>query len=341
MRTYFFTGIWLLLWLPSTVHGQKFFNNNFYLLNPYSYNMAYANQYKELNITAQFAGPNSGLPSAARTSSVFLRKGLFGEAGVGVRLMIDERGIFKSTRIMLEGAYRIVINPGTKHFFRFGISGGASWENINIELIERHGYADLNDPVLYADALRRSDIQFGAGMVYQIQGLEVGISAPFLVGLYSGQRDKASFWKYFSASLGYTFELGDNWRLQPFFISQRMAAGLQLFDAVLFADVLRKYSLQVGYRSNKALLTTAGIRIGPAHVGYSMELPFGDYSTLAGAAHSVMLAFAIDENVLYNKKKKKKAKGFLPGGGKKKGKTTETQEEYTFIVHVLLRGVCV
>ena len=313
MYTRFFVGIWLLLCMPVAVYGQKFFNNNFYLLNPYSYNMAYASEHKELSVVAQFAGQNNGLPGSARTSSLFLRKGLLREAGLGLRLMVDERGIFRSTRMMLEGAYRVVIDPSINHFIRLGISGGASWETIDFAIVGQHGYADMTDPMLHSSASRRSDIQFGGGIVYQIYGLEVGMAMPFVVGLYSGQRDENSFWKYFSASLGYAIEAGDNWKFQPFLIAQRMAAGLQLFDAVLLTEFLQKYSLQIGYRSNKSILATTGIEVGPAHIGYSMELPFGDYSTVAGAAHSVMLAFAINEKILYNKKKKKRrSRGYTP-----------------------------
>ena len=156
-----------------------------------------------------------------------------------MRLMIDERGIFRNTRVMLESAYQVMIDPSSDHFIRLGIGGGANWENIDLSLIEQNGYTDLSDPMLYASNLRRSDIQFGTAMAYQFGGLEIGASAPFIIGIYSGQQDKASFWKYFSASAGYAFELAEDLRIKPFFIGQRIVSGLQLFDAVLHTEFLK------------------------------------------------------------------------------------------------------
>ena len=303
----------------SPLRAQKFFNNNFYLLNPYSYNTAYAGQNKELVAVAQFAGQNNGLPSSPRTNSVFVRKGFLREAGLGLRIIIDERGVFKNTRITLESSYRIVIDPGSSHYISLGVGGGANWENVNIDIIEENGYTNMNDPMLFRGNINRSDIQFGAGIAYQIQGFEVGISMPFILGLYGGQRDESSFWKYFSGSLGYTFQVGDNIKVQPFTIFQRPASGLQLYDLVVLGQFKEKYSLQLGYRSNGSLLTAIGLILGPTQIGYSTEIPFGDYGSLAGAAHSIMVGFTVNEKFFSSKRGARKSKrGFSPRKGKPK-----------------------
>ena len=216
----------------STLYAQKFFNNNFYLMNPYSYNIAYAGQSKELVTTAQFAGQNSGLPSSPQTSSLFIRKGFLKEAGIGLRLVIDQRGVFRTTKIAFESSYRIVINPGAKHHLNFGFGGGANWEEIDIEQIESNGQSDMNDPMLLIGNTSRSDIQFGAGIAYEIQGFGIGISMPFILGLYGGAREESNFWKFFSASLGYEVALGENINIHPFMILQRPSSGPQLLDIV-------------------------------------------------------------------------------------------------------------
>ena len=298
----------------STIYAQKFFNNNFYLMNPYSYNLAHAGQSKELVTTAQFAGQNTGLSSTPQTSSLFIRKGFLREAGLGLRFIMDQRGVFRTTRIAFESSYRIVINPGAKHHVSFGLGGGANWENIDIEQIEESGLSDMNDPMLFTGNARRSDIQFGAAIAYQIQGFEVGLSMPFILGLYGGERDGSSFWKYFAASLGYELTLGENINLHPLLMLQRPASGPQLLDIVCLGEWQKKYKLQLGYRSNGSLLTGLGLQLGPIHMGYTTELPLGTYAQLAGAAHSIMIGFTVNEKFFSSSgKRKRKSNGLSPG----------------------------
>ena len=298
----------------STLSAQKFFNNNFYLMNPYSYNLAYAGESKELVTTAQFAGQNSGLPSSPQTSSLFMRKGFLREAGLGLRLVTDQRGVLKSTRIALESSYRVVINPGIKHYLSFGVGGGANWEEIDINRIEESGQSDMNDPMLFSGNASQSDIQFGVGVAYQVQGLGIGLSMPFILGLYGGSRNTSNFWKYFSASLGYELSLGENIDIHPFMILQRPSSGLQLIDIVCLGQWQKKYTLQFGYRSNNSMLTGLGLNLGPIHMGYSTEIPFGTYGQLAGTAHSIMIGFTVNEKFLSSSGRRKgKSEGLSPG----------------------------
>ena len=118
------TTFLVMLSLSSSIlYAQKYFNNNFYLMNPYSYNLAYAGESKELVTTTQFAGQNRGLQSSPQTNSLFVRKGFLREAGLGLRLIIDQRGVFSSTSIAFESSYRVVVNPGAKHYISFGLGG--------------------------------------------------------------------------------------------------------------------------------------------------------------------------------------------------------------------------
>ena len=312
----------------SSLWAQKIYNNNFYAFNLYSYNTAYANAEEALRISVQFAGQNNGLSSSPRTTSLFLQKGIQKNAGVGMRFLSDERGIFQSSRLMIEGAYTLEIDPIDNHFLHIGLSGGVYWESLDLAQIERNGYADLNDPMLYADMSERSDIQFGGGIVYQKGGLEVGVSTPFLVGLYNRELSENNFWQYFAYSLHYNFALSEQWQLRPMIIGQRYFQDLNLMDLILFSDWQSKYKLQLGYRTNQAILFGAGFAIGPVNIGYSSEVPFGDYGRLAGSSHSILVSFAATNSQLKGQSKKRKP-SYHPGrhSQDETEDTTSTQTE--------------
>ena len=314
MKTFYYFFLYTLCAFVSisTAWGQKIYNNNFYAFNPYSYNTAYANAEEGLRISVQLAGQNQGLSTSPRTTSLFLQKGIQKNVGVGMRLLIDERGIFQSSRLMMEGAYTIDISPVDHHFLHVGISGGVYWENLNLALIERNGYADLNDPMLYADMSDRSDIQFGGGVVYQNGGVELGISTPFLVGLYDSELSENNFWQYFAYSARYNITFSETWKLSPMLIGQRFFQNLHLVDLILFSDWNSKYKFQLGYRSNQALLFGAGFALGPVNIGYSSEIPFGDYGQLAGTAHSILMSFSANTKPLTGQKRKAK-QHYFPG----------------------------
>ena len=200
---------------------------------------------------------------------------------------------------------------------RLGISGGVNFESLNLSRIAENGYSDMEDPMLYASSSRSSDIQFGGAFVYQLGGFDIGVSAPFLVSLYRAERDKAAFWKYLAVSAGYIFQASDKIRLRPLFMGQYTPPGITLADIALLIEWDRQFLMKIGYRSNNSLLSTVGLWVGSALVGYALEVPFGDYRSLAGAQHSVMLRFAVNEKLLGLRKRVRHTGGFVPGQGKK------------------------
>ena len=228
--------------------------------------------------------------------------------------------MLSSTSIAFESSYRVVVNPSAKHYVSFGVGGGANWESIDIDRIEESQQSDMNDPMLLAGNAQRSDIQFGAGIAYQIQGFEAGLSMPFILGLYGGPRDDSSFWKYFSAGLGYKQSLGENFEIHPFMILQRPSSGLQLVDIVCLGQLRKKYTLQLGYRSNNSFLTGLGLNLGPIHMGYSAEIPFGTYAQLAGSAHSIMIGFTVNEKFFSSSGRRNRKSQDLAPGRKDPGK---------------------
>ena len=299
----------------TAIYGQKNDNNNFYSLNPYSYNMAYASAEKDLQIALHLAGPSAGLTNSPSTASLFLRKGLLRQAGVGMRIMYDQRGIFRTTRLMLESGYTVVIDPATKHFFRMGLSTGVNIETLDLPLLEENGYSDMSDPMLSMAYKDRLDVQFGTAFVYQFGGFDMGVSAPFILGLYGDRAYMSDFWKHFAFSIKYEMNIEEDIRIQPMFVGQFISSDLRIFDTSLLVSWNKQIFVQMGYRSSQAILSTFGVWVGPVLLGYAMELPVGNQRNLAGPAHSMMINLAVNEKLL-SIKRKRKAKGFIPGQGK-------------------------
>ena len=301
-------GIGFLGYLSvGSLQAQKYFNNNFYLLNHYSYNPAYVSGETPLFASVQFSGHNNALPESPRTTSIFLKKGFLKNAGIGTRMRIDSRGVFKTVDMSIDAGYQVVFNPKNKHRLRMAMSGGFYSQSIDISLIEQGENTNMNDPLLSSSQLRQSNMQLGFSAVYQIAGFELGVSAPFILGLYPSVNTSGRFWNHFSYALSYDFFFGrkDIWRVKPFVLAQRTTAG-HIFDASMLVEWKKIGLLQMTYRSNGTVLPVAAIRIAPVLLGYALELPLFSFSKLAGASHAVMLSFEINEDFLSPKRRPKR-----------------------------------
>ena len=292
MKKYIIYLIICVLSLFSRVEAQKYSNNNFYTVNPYSYNPSYSGLSEDLFILAQFSGQNLGLASSPRTSSLFIRKAFNRVGGVGLRASLDQRGVFSRANIMVDGSYLSVFNPSTQNQLRIGVSVGLFTERVNIEDAQNNGFVNMDDPMFYSDNVSITDIQFGAGLVYQAGGFELGVASRSLASIYRTQDQRIPFLQTLFFSTSYSFHFADM-SFSPLLMLQNLHQGLMLADIGLYISFRDKLWFQPVYRTNSSFIAAAGVDVGTLGIGYSTEIPFSTYGNLAGVAHSVVIHFTV------------------------------------------------
>ncbi|MCY4419138.1 MAG: PorP/SprF family type IX secretion system membrane protein [Cytophagales bacterium] len=294
MKSLFLTCLFILylLILASSLFGQKQFGNSFYIVNPYSYNTAYASDTQGLQASAQFSGQNSGLSSAPRHAHIFLATGLMeGRAGVGIRTHYSQSGILENTILSAEFSYVLPLNRDLSHVIRFGLSGGGRWESINLDVVHRNNYTNPSDPMFYDELSMTSDIQFGLGAVYQYHNFTTGFQIPFLIGLY--QQGQKETWKNVIPMVSYTFKFSRKWVVIPTVLVNTLPSGLTIYDVVTLFGWEKGIWWQGGYRSSQAMIGGIGTTIQQIKIGYAFEIPFGNYAGMIGNQHSIMLKFSM------------------------------------------------
>ena len=203
--------------------AQRQFGNNFYGVNPYSYNMAYASDTRGLQASVQFAGQNAGLPGSPRTAHLLLATSLLeDQAGAGLRAYRNTAGVFQTTLLSPEFSYILHFDKRSSHLLRFGLGGGALWESIDLEAINKNGYTNTADPMLYDNMANTMDIQVGMGLAYQYRHFKAAVAIPYLVALYQRQRTTLN---NLIPSLSYGFNVFQQWQMTPIFLINMIPAG--------------------------------------------------------------------------------------------------------------------
>ena len=237
-------------------YTQYMYNQN--VLNP-----AYATDDADIvNFGALYRAQWVGSVGGPTTGSFFAHSVIGKRLEGGLSLVHDQIGdVVKETNIYADIAYVIPMNESTK--LSLGIKAGATFFNTNFNGFV---YSDpIPDPA-FAENLSRTFPNIGVGAFYFGDQFYVGFSAPNLLESEHLDNDNGIVTSgveavHFFLTGGYVFNLNDNLKLKPAFMTKAVSGAPLSVDMTANVLIQNKLEFGIGYRLDDSVSALANFRI--------------------------------------------------------------------------------
>lgn len=173
MRRTFWSVVTLLL-CSSVAHAQDQTNFTQFYINPYLYNPSYVGIDGQTALSIIYRKQWMTVEGAPTIANVTLQTPLSPRAGFGVSITNDTRGLLNNSAVLLTFGFNVPL--AKKSFLRFGISGGGSWNTLDMTKLE-----SMNDDPALANILENNaSVTGNAGISLHINTFQFGASMPTL-----------------------------------------------------------------------------------------------------------------------------------------------------------------
>jgi type IX secretion system PorP/SprF family membrane protein len=173
MRPYF----WLLLIFSTganeTLQAQEQSNFTQFYLNPYLINSSYAGVDGQTVFSLIYKRQWMGVEGGPAIANVSMHTPVNERTSVGFSITNDKKGLLNNSGILFSLAYSL---PVAEHsFVRFGLSGGGSWNTIDLKKFESN-----TDPALASLLNKNASLLGTAGISFQHKFYNIGVAVPSL-----------------------------------------------------------------------------------------------------------------------------------------------------------------
>lgn len=162
--------------LLNLTYAQDTGNFTQFFFNPYTLNPSYAGidgrNALFLAYRKQWAGIEGGPTIANLSYHAPLKSGL----SAGLNVANDKRGLLSNSGMLITMAYSISI--GEDKFIRFGLSGGGSWNTVELDKIDPLTIS--SDPALVNLLNQSSSVIGNAGLSFHLKSFHLGAALPNL-----------------------------------------------------------------------------------------------------------------------------------------------------------------
>ena len=304
--------IFTLLLIPFLLIGasaQQAPQYSMYMLNPFSFNPAYAGYDNSLSLTGVYRSQWVGLEGAAETRSLNAHSPLYLlGGGVGVSMESENIGSWKQTSVFGSYAYTL---PTSRGSLSVGISAGflqreldgASVRTPGTILDDEGNPIDHQDPILTTGLHSGAGLSFNAGLFYRSGNLDAGLSVLNLSETTIDMGDiKFKPDRTFFAFLKYRLPLTEALQLEPAALVKSTGEQTQIdfstlirFRQNLFAGVSYR-----GYNSETqdAIVLLSGIKLNEKlSLGYAYDLTSSSLKTVSSGTHEILLNYNLNKPI--------------------------------------------
>lgn len=227
----------------------------------------------------------SGLDGAPVTFGFNGQYELMSDMAVGLNVYHDRIGVFQTTSIQGQYAYRLLFSGSRALIF----GAGVGMDNKVVD------YASTTttisqDPV-FANTYSRVVFNSSVGTYYRAPKFYVGLSIPqmFDAGFNSIGKARLKYQFHYFMNMG--FYLGNgNYTFNPHIQVKAIQNAPLAADLILRNTFAGRWSLVLGYRSENALIAGFDVLITPnVRAGYSFNYNVGTLSRTKGMANEVYL----------------------------------------------------
>lgn len=307
LKKIYFIGL-LLLGFATVAHAQQLPQYSLYMLDPLQLNPAYAGLDNSLSITGGYRSQWSGLPGnpVGQRLSAHLPLYII-SSGIGFTAELDELGARRYSRFGVSYNYQLVSG---KSVWSLGVNARMNQLQLDgSQLITPTGVYDdpnlfvHNDDLLSNGQMNGSQLSFGAGIYYQSERLEGGVSvlhanAPVLAleGIdWTLQRQ-------YNLTLRYSLDFINDWELQPGLLirsdgvqSQAEISLVAQYDNNIFLGTSFR-----GYNDNTidAVIIMAGLNVSPKiTLAYAYDLTLSSLRTAQSGSHEIVVKYNLGKPI--------------------------------------------
>lgn len=265
-----------------------------YIFNLQTVNPAYAGYWKTMGIMALTRHQWVGLNGHPSTQTFSFQTPLKSEhVGLGFNIVLDKTGLEKTLLMNVDYSYEILLSDITT--LRFGIKAG--FTNYSNNLPEYIQYPDVSgDPVFQSTINNKFMPNFGFGLFLSSPRYFLSLSLPkILENNYQSNvnnYDTKSQVRHFFFAGGMMFDLSDNVKFKPTFMTKSVAGSPFEYD--ISANFLLAEKFWVGgmYRSGDAFGAIAQWVINKnLRFGYAYDFTTTDLRNYHNGVHEVMISY--------------------------------------------------
>ena len=315
-RTLFILVLFFIV--PAALKAQQVPIYSQYMMNKYLINPAYAGSqgYTSYNLTARqdmlgFDNANAPMTQAlcAETrilQSSYLAKARLiksrnrskrpsGRVGLGGYLFNDRNGMINRTGLQGTYAYHIQIGDGQ---LSFGASGTVYQFKINKDELN---LADQYDKLIDG----RDNTMFipdaSAGIYYQYQNFQAGISTKnmFQSVLKFGSDESFSNYRllrHHYLMTSYRYEIGEGYQIEPALLLRTTERMNFKADISVRGYYKNDYWLGLTYRTNSAVITMVGVKVGKIYFGYAYDYSLKEIQNITYGSHEIMIGIRFGDS---------------------------------------------
>jgi type IX secretion system PorP/SprF family membrane protein len=160
-----------VFFLPLCLTAQDLTNFTQFFINPYTFNPSYAGIEGRSAIFLAYRKQWANIEGAPTIANFSFHTPMVGGLNFGLNIANDQRGILNTSGMMLTLGYTVSLDH--QKFIRFGLSGGAVWNGIDVEEIP-----DITDPALMNLLDKNFSLQGNAGISLHLKSFHLGASLP-------------------------------------------------------------------------------------------------------------------------------------------------------------------
>ncbi|TDU39755.1 type IX secretion system PorP/SprF family membrane protein [Gelidibacter sediminis] len=268
-----------------------------YMYNMSVINPAYATEGEDINVGVLYRSQWIGMEGAPTTGSLFVHVPLKEKIQVGVSIINDQIGnVVNETNVYADFAY--ILNLGERTKLSLGLKAGATFYSTNFDGFV---YSDeLPDPA-FANNLSRTFPNIGTGAYVYGDNYYVGFSVPNLLHSKHLENDSGIVTNgaeelHFFLTGGYVFDLNDNLKLKPAFMTKAVSGAPLSIDVTANMLINNKIEIGAGYRLEDALSGLVNFNISPSmRIGYAYDHTLSNLGKFNSGSHEIMILFDIDK----------------------------------------------
>lgn len=291
----------VLVIIAATAQAQQSRLYGLYFMDPFLFNPAAAGLNGSTQLDMNHRQQWRGIQGAPVTSTLLLHLPVTYKASLGMTFMNDVRGPLATNTGELTFSYLVPFGDDTG--LRFGLSGGAGWNNIDFSEL-----GDVDDPAI-ADALDNHFFVTGQfGMLYNYRKFQLGFVFPtlFKSDLISDEQFEEIVLEPFQnyiVSASYRFDITPGFAFEPWALYKASENGTHHWEGTGIFRIKDVFWIGGTYRSDNEYAGVLGFQVSDVlNMGYAYEPAGNKVDGYSNGSHELHLSIRL------GKEKKKKEK---------------------------------
>jgi type IX secretion system PorP/SprF family membrane protein len=308
--TRFFTLLFFVA-LSFASEGQQFPLYTQYMFNPYLVNPSVLAPTRQSEVNILYRQQWTGIQDGPKTLQFDFQHAFNNQVAIGFNINSEESILLSNFSAMATFGYKIPL--ASDHSLGFGMSAGILSNRLKVEDIPD---IDANDPVIQ-NYTNKTVFNSAFGFNYSYKKFIVGFSLLRLFDnnisyldsennlTFSQLRDQIIF-------AGYTFNVSENFSLQPNFSYRFTLDNLNFFETSAFLSYRNMIGLGGGYREGFGPIAIARVYFKDLEIGFAYDFPSPDPAVSLGGTNEFQLKWKFGKTLEKPSKKKRSTDAKAP-----------------------------